>query len=226
MRSDGKHKWNAVWKPLISAQATLQFKDLGHGHREPAKPQAKLRKELCRIISYVWCTWSIKPYSTASQGLKYLGRFMSFSRASTGLPIPFERISSCESIQISIAFMKQPVKRFSPSDVWCSLSPCAESLVQKPATATTSWIDAHMISVCIRSHLPSKCIYWLLDHYAGRRKCSPMTLVKWSWGISRFRNVLCSLRAFSPDASSIAASPHAVPTATVWTGGFTYFIVS
>jgi len=39
-------------------------------------------------------TWSISPYSTASQGLKYLGRLMSFSISSTGFPTPLDRISS------------------------------------------------------------------------------------------------------------------------------------
>jgi len=39
----------------------------------------------------------------------------------------------------------------------------------------------------------------------------------------RFRG---KAQTFVPAQSSIAASPHAVPTATVWTGGFTYPIVS
>lgn len=72
-------------------------------------------------------------------------------------------------------------------------------------------------------HLPPVRTYWLFQHDTRRWKSGAMPLCMFRYLLDVRMKVSCT---WAPDARSIAASPQAVPTATVCTGGLMYCIVS
>lgn len=153
------------------------------------------------------------PNCFAPWASKYFGRLIAFSISAAVLSVAFARIST----YTASAYSKTLEYNFTNHLCFCMshFLPMYFQLGRLDCTSKEKFVQKQILT-WPRYELMGSLIMMLAAGNADRWPFRTLSLMMHSPDV----------RTCAPAAKSIAASPHAVPTATVCTGGLIYWIVS